>query len=281
MYSARFTPYGSSSALSNEWNRGIARIIVSLEPVVGVREALDLPTIATAGWSIPKSSAAKFAEAGSGLARYASVFGGVEINSTFYRRHKPSTFARWAAAVPNAFRFSVKMPKVITHTLAMTDIGAPFDTFLKDIAPLAAKRGPLLCQLPPSLVFDRETMKAGFETMRCADPGPIVIEARHKSWASDEALALLRTYAISRVLADPAPVWPADNFDDPPAYIRLHGKPKVYYSSYTDADIRWFSKRLATDSWCVFDNTASGAAMENALTMLAIPGGSGGIAFDR
>jgi len=49
---------------------------------------------------------------------------------------------------------------------------------------------------------------------------------------------------------------------------RLHGKPKIYYSSYTDGEIKSFSKLLAPGSWCVFDNTASGAAIENALTCL-------------
>ncbi|MCF1450844.1 MULTISPECIES: DUF72 domain-containing protein, partial [Rhizobium/Agrobacterium group] len=98
----------------------------------------------------------------------------------------------------------------------------------------------------------------------------IVIEVRHKSWASAEALDLLKTYRIDRVLADPAPVWPVEDFDTPPKYVRLHGKPKIYYSSYTDDEIKSFSALLAPDSWCVFDNTASGAAIENALNMAEI-----------
>jgi uncharacterized protein YecE (DUF72 family) len=227
-----------------------------------------LPIIATAAWSIPKKVANRFAQEGSSLTRYASVFDGIEINSTFYRRHKMSTFARWAESVPDSFRFAVKIPKEISHTRAMKDIAEPFDTFLEDIAPLGEKRGPLLCQLPPWLAFDADVLQIAFNVMRHADDGPIVIEVRHKSWASAEALDLLKTYAIDRVLADPAPVWPAEDFETPPKYVRLHGKPKIYYSSYTDDEIRSFSNLLAPDSWCVFDNTASGAAIENALTML-------------
>jgi len=49
---------------------------------------------------------------------------------------------------------------------------------------------------------------------------------------------------------------------------RLHGKPKIYYLSYTDEEIGSFSKLLVPDGWCVFDNKASGAAVENALTLL-------------
>ncbi|MBN7808857.1 DUF72 domain-containing protein [Agrobacterium rosae] len=227
-----------------------------------------MPIIATAAWSIPKKVASRFAAEGSGLARYASVFNGVEINSTFYRRHKSSTFVRWAEAVPNNFKFSVKIPKDITHTKAMKDIAEPLDTFLEDIASLGQKRGPLLYQLPPSLVFDAGQLDRTLQVMREADPGQIVIEVRHKSWASAEAKDLLKRYAIDRVLADPAPVWPADDFAEPPRYVRLHGKPKIYYSSYTGDEIEAFSTLLAPNSWCVFDNTASGAAIENALTVL-------------
>lgn len=227
-----------------------------------------MPIIGTAAWSIPKKVASRFSEEGSGLARYASLFNGVEINSTFYRRHKSSTFARWAEAVPDDFQFSVKIPKDITHTRAMKDIAEPLDTFLEDIAPLGKKRGPLLCQLPPSLAFDAEQLDQTFQMMRKADRGQIVIEVRHKSWASSEAKDLLKTYAIDRVLADPAPVWPAEDFAKAPRYVRLHGKPKIYYSSYTEDEIKAFSNLLAPNSWCVFDNTASGAAIENALIML-------------
>ncbi|MVA26680.1 DUF72 domain-containing protein (plasmid) [Agrobacterium vitis] len=226
-----------------------------------------MPIIATAAWSIPKTVADRFAKEGSGLTRYASVFNGVEINSTFYRRHKISTFARWAESVPDSFRFSVKIPKEITHTRAMQDIEGPFGTFLEDIAPLGEKRGPLLCQLPPSLAFDAKELEAAFKTMRDADSGRIVIEVRHKSWSSAEVTDLLKTYDISRVLADPALVWPIEGFKEAPYYVRLHGKPKIYYSSYKDDEISSFSKLLAPDSWCVFDNTASGAAIEDALKM--------------
>lgn len=92
--------------------------------------------------------------------------------------------------------------------------------------------------------------------MRETDGGLIVIEARHKSWASHEAFNLLKTYKIGRVLADPALVWPAETFDTPPQYIRLHGKPKIYYSVYSDEKIEFFSKLVAPDGWCIFDNTA-------------------------
>jgi uncharacterized protein YecE (DUF72 family) len=227
-----------------------------------------LPVIATAGWSIPKTVAHRFPEEGSGLARYAAVLNGVEINSTFYRRHQKKTFERWAKSVPDGFRFAVKLPREMTHERRLRDIGPLFDTFMEDVLALNEKLGPLLCQLPPSLAFDATEAARSFSAMRNAVTGTIAIEPRHKSWAGEPARDVLQRYGIERVLADPAPVWQISDFPDPPKYVRLHGSPRMYYSAYSDAEIRFYGDRLADDGWCVFDNTASGAAIENALEML-------------
>jgi uncharacterized protein YecE (DUF72 family) len=228
----------------------------------------DALFIGTAAWSIPKAVADRFPQAGSSLSRYAAVFKGVEINSTFYRRHRTTTFQRWADSVPDDFRFAVKMPKVITHDRQLKNLEEPFEAFLTDIAPLQNKLGPLLCQLPPSLAFHENDAAGAFAAVRACHAGSIVLEARHVSWSSDQALALLGEFLVDRVLADPSRVWHAQDFRQPPRYVRLHGSPKVYYSSYSPADIGHYLQRLAPDSWCIFDNTAAGAAAENALTML-------------
>ena len=75
----------------------------------------------------------------------------VEINSSFYRPHRPSTYARWAAETPEGFPFAVKLPKEITHKRRLVDVAEPLDRFLAETAALGPKRGPLLVQLPPSL----------------------------------------------------------------------------------------------------------------------------------
>jgi uncharacterized protein YecE (DUF72 family) len=224
-----------------------------------------MPIIGTAGWSIPRVVADRFPAEGSALARYATIFTGVEINSTFYRRHKPSTFARWAESVPAGFRFAVKMSKRVTHELKLQDTREANNIFLRDIAPLGEKLGPILCQLPPSLTFDATIVGEYFTSLRLAHGGEIVVEPRHPSWATEEATALLNRSAIARVFADPAPI-------DPPAtavqaYMRLHGKPKIYYSSYSKSELKVFATMLSAESWCILDNTASGAAIDNALEM--------------
>lgn len=227
-----------------------------------------MPVVATAAWAISKSVADHFPAHGTGLNRYANVLRGVEINSTFYRHHRLSTYARWAASVPDDFRFALKMPKAITHERRLNKIAPLFSSFLEEISPLGGKIGPLLCQLPASLSFDAQLGDTAFAEMRARYEGQIVIEVRHKSWAAPAAVDMLEQYGIDRVLADPAPVWQKSDFTQAPFYIRLHGTPRIYYSSYCDDDIHGFATLLAAESWCVFDNTASGAAVENALTMI-------------
>lgn len=229
-----------------------------------------MPIVATAAWSVPKSVADRFPREGSVLERYAAVFKGVEINSTFYRRHRPDTFARWAGSVPDDFRFAVKIPKEITHARRLAAIDDAFALFLDDISNLGGKLGPLLCQLPPNLLFDPSVAEPALRLMRKKHAGQIVIEPRHPTWASEDALEMLENLAIERVLADPAVIWNASDFAEPARYVRLHGKPKIYYSAYSADEIRDFHRLVAPDGWCVFDNTASGAATEDALTMLEL-----------
>lgn len=227
--------------------------------------------IGTAGWSIPRVSGHRCPTDGSHLERYSRVFPGAEINSSFHRPHAISTYAKWAAATPPDFRFAVKLPRVITHDQKLRRARAPLVQFLAESAGLGDKRGPLLVQLPPSLAFDARVAGRMFDLLRAEHAGPVVCEPRHASWFSDRADALLVRYAIARVAADPPPVPGADV----PggwrglAYFRLHGSPRKYWSKYEPP----FLDALATsilslpvdcDAWCVFDNTASGAALDDA-----------------
>ena len=90
---------------------------------------------------------------GSHLERYGAILNAVEINSSFYRPHRTATYERWAASVPEDFRFAVKVPKAITHERRLKDVGDLLDRFLSEVSGLGPKLGPLLVQLPPSLSF--------------------------------------------------------------------------------------------------------------------------------
>ena len=126
--------------------------------------------IGTAGWTLPKQHAHHFAAEGSHLERHASMLNCVEINSSFYRPHMLKTWQRWAASTPANYRFSVKLPKTITHTAKLNNTGALLQVFLDQVQGLGKKLGPLLVQLPPSLAFDEATAHDFFTTLRELHP---------------------------------------------------------------------------------------------------------------
>jgi uncharacterized protein YecE (DUF72 family) len=231
--------------------------------------------IGTAGWSIPRRFAALFPESGSGLERYATRLNSAEINSTFYRPHKPQTYARWVAAVPADFRFAVKMPKAVTHERRLVDVEASVDAFVEEAKNLGAKLGPMLIQLPPSLAFDVAVVEPFLKLLRSRTDGDLVFEPRHASWFDGYPDRLLLDYRIARAAADPsrAPQAAVRGGWQGLAYYRLHGSPRLYYSDYSAAFITDLAARLrsapADRSWCIFDNTVSGAAMGNALDLAA------------
>ena len=230
--------------------------------------------IGTAGWSIPRASAARFDVAGTHLQRYSLRLRCAEINSSFYRTHTRTTYAKWRNSTPADFRFSIKMPRTITHELKLRDARDLLTAFLSQTEGLGDKRGPILVQLPPSYPFDETVVSSFLASLREMYDGAVVCEPRHSTWFAAGVDSVLDHYRVSRVAADPPPVpeamvpagWARL------AYFRLHGTPRKYWSRYSDSDITALAaaaRRLpdAAEVWVIFDNTASGAAMENACEM--------------
>src|ERR1700761_9369383 len=98
--------------------------------------------IGTAGWAIRREHAEAFESGPSHLARYATLFNSVEINSSFYRPHRPATYEKWAASVPDHFRFAVKMPRTITHESRLSGAEDLLNKFLREASALGKKLGP-------------------------------------------------------------------------------------------------------------------------------------------
>ena len=227
--------------------------------------------IGTAGWSIPSASADRCGGDGTHLQRYAGVFRCAEINSSFHRPHAEAVYRRWARSVGPSFRFAVKVPRVITHDLKLRGARQPLERFLAESAGLGRKRGPLLVQLPPSLEFEARVARTFFDLIRARVNDFIVCEPRHPTWFSSEAETMLTRFAIGRAGADPPPVAGAERPGGWPGivYYRLHGAPRKYWSAYDASYISQLADamralRAGVPAWCIFDNTASGAALENA-----------------
>lgn len=230
--------------------------------------------IGIAGWSLRKEHHELFTGEGTHLQRYASRFDAVEINSSFYKSHKRETYEKWAASVPAKFRFAVKAPKCLTHEQHLEETGEPLDQFIHEISGLGRKLGCVLVQLPPGLAYDPRTVETFFAALRARYRGPLVCEPRHPTWFSGAADRRLDAHGVGRVGADPPC---ADDGGEPAAcakvvYYRLHGSPDMYYSSYDASYLDRLAERLRqlrrVPAWCIFDNTARGAATLNAIDLI-------------
>lgn len=237
--------------------------------------------IGTAGWTVPKQHLALFSSLPAGaksshLERYASRLRCVEINSSFHRPHRRSTWERWAAMTPADFRFAVKAPKAVTHAAKLEKTGSALLEFFEAVHGLGDKLGPVLVQLPPKLSFDEGIAREFFNTLRELHQGDVVLEPRHESWFSAPADRLLRDFDVARVAADPPKG--SEQAARPGgwsglAYWRLHGAPQTYYSDYEECSLLTLKEELrlleassrSQETWVIFDNTALGHATANAV----------------
>jgi uncharacterized protein YecE (DUF72 family) len=235
--------------------------------------------IGTAGWSIPRAVAPSFPGEGSHLHRYARLMNCAEINSSFHRPHAAAVYAKWASSTPEWFRFSVKVPRTITHDAQLKACRPLLDEFLVQVAGLGSRLGPLLVQLPPSLELKPRQARTFFELLRARHQGAVVCEPRHESWFTPAAERLFVDFRVGRVAADPPRAvsakhpggWGSAESAHGLVYYRLHGAPRKYWSRYPPERIEsWAAEILewsvkGHEAWC---NTASGAALENAVEML-------------
>mgnify|MGYP003583003872 FL=1 len=231
--------------------------------------------IGTAGWQVTAAQRDAFPTEGTHLHRYAARLGAAEINSSFYRPHATATYARWRAQTPPGFRFAVKLPRAITHQARLREAGEALHTFLDQVAGLSDRLGCLLVQLPPSLRFDAVVADGFLRALRRRHAGDVALEPRHASWFDEQADALLVQHHVARVLADPqlhprgaAPGgWPGL------VYLRLHGTPRVYTSAYEPGWLHRLAERIVQARretaalWCIFDNTAEGHALRDAMAL--------------
>jgi len=219
------------------------------------------------------------------LARYATRFNAVEINSSFYRPHQRKTYERWAATVPADFRFAVKLPQTISHEHALQRCGPLLDALVEQVAGLGDKLGALLLQLPPGLLFEARVASTFFALLRRRTDAPVACEPRHASWFGARAEALLAQHHVARVAADPArlPEAALPGGNRRWQYWRWHGSPRMYYSEYSQAALAALAARVRANggrlpAWVIFDNTAHGFAVSDAARLQALMAESAPIA---
>ncbi len=227
----------------------------------------------------------------------------VELNGSFYSLQRASTYERIAAQVPDGFPVAVKGSRFVTHLrrLREADQGLA-NLFASGMLALGDRLGPFLWQLPGTLAFDRDLLGRFLERLprdhsgladlatghderiptdravtrpRTDAPVRHALEPRHPSFASPEAVALLREHGVALVHSDSPGAWPC--FDEGTAgfrYVRLHGHTELYASGYAPASLDRWAERIRVwreagqDTYVYFDNDARGRAPYDAVGLL-------------
>lgn len=200
---------------------------------------------------------------------YSSRFHTLELNVTFYRFPELSFLENWYAKSPGHFLFSVKAPRLITHYKKFRDTGSLLEDFYTTVRKgLRDKLGPVLFQLPPQQHFSEEVLQQIIQNMDTSFDN--VIEFRHASWWKKQAVDELAAHGITfcgisyPALPDSAVVNTAV------VYYRFHGVPRLYHSPHPEEEIKKVATAIGKSetvkkAFVYFNNTASGAAIENAL----------------
>lgn len=236
--------------------------------------------LGTCGWSYqewiglfyPNNKMAK-------LPFYAKVFGTVEVDSSFYRMPTKSMVKGWARATGPFFKFSLKIPKTITHDRRLRDSENELQKFLDAVQPLqdAGKLGCLLVQLAPSFSYDEIGSLESFLEL-LPEHAHFAVELRHESWDRKETWALLKKHNVANTITE-SPIEFLSKVvitATTHAYVRWHGRGKSIWYDYTYSKEeleQWTAKLQEIESevpavYAYFNNHYNAGAPRNALEFL-------------
>ncbi|MGM0366453.1 MAG: DUF72 domain-containing protein [Actinomycetota bacterium] len=204
---------------------------------------------------------------GEWLSFYAQKFNSVEINSSFYHLPARKTFQKWAGQTPRDFIFSVKASRYITHMKKLKDPKEPLGKLMERASGLGGKLGPVLFQLPANQKKDAAKLR---NFLKACEKLNSVFEFRDRSWFDEEIYEILDNYGCGIVVSS-GPDFPyTEKITGSLCYIRLHGKEKLYHSSYSDDELKKYAgialecKVKGKDCYIYFNNDALGHAFRNA-----------------
>jgi uncharacterized protein YecE (DUF72 family) len=210
------------------------------------------------------------------LTRYAEVFDTVELNASFYRWPKDSTFTGWRDQLPDGFTMSVKAHRGLTHYRRLSAPQPWIERFEHCWQLLGDYRGVLLVQLHPEHRRD----DARLDSFLGSVPAfiRVAVELRHPSWNDPAVYAVLASHRAAYVVMSGAglPCIPQATTDL--VYIRMHGPDpdSMYAGSYPEQDLRRWAALIADwdnddrDVWMYFNNDPHGHAVRNALLLRSL-----------
>lgn len=237
----------------------------------------------TSGFSYPHWRAGVFYPEGlkqaEELEYYASVFGTVELNTTFYRLPGAGTFEAWRDRTPPGFRFAVKGSRYITHVKRLKDPAEPVRRFLDHASRLGRKLEVVLWQLRPDQKADLGRLESICDALATdAVRARHAFEFRNESWFSEPVYELLRRRRFAAVLAH-SPTWrQPDVVTAPFVYLRFHGGERLYDSEYTKGELAGWAKLVrrrtseGLDVYAYFNNDPRGYAVRDASRLRELVG---------
>jgi uncharacterized protein YecE (DUF72 family) len=206
------------------------------------------------------------------LEHYATLFGTVEINTTFYRLPKPEAVARWVAETPPEFVFTAKASRYMTHMKRLTDLEPALRRYYDAIEPLASslKLGPVLWQFPANFHRDEDRLAAALAIL---PEGRHAFEFRHPSWFTADVLELLRAYGAALAYGDhPERAWQPLELTADWTLIRFHHGHRGRRGNYSESELREWAATLSelrsqAEIYAYFNNDWEGFAVANALRL--------------
>lgn len=208
---------------------------------------------------------------------YSSLLNSLEVNSSFYKLPMARTVEKWAADVPDDFRFTFKLSKSITHAKELLYDPADVQKFMEVADRAGNKKGCILVQFPGSIkasLFHKvRQLLDDLSNKGLMENWYLAVEFRDKTWYRDPVYQMLEHYKASVVMHDmPKSFTPLIDMDKRFVYLRFHGEAGDYRGGYTDDFLRehatyiqdWLDEGLPVFAY--FNNTI-GDAIQNALTL--------------
>jgi uncharacterized protein YecE (DUF72 family) len=212
------------------------------------------------------------------LARFIEVFDTVELNASFYRWPKDSTFAGWREQLPEGFKMSVKAHRGLTHYRRLSSPESWIERFERCWQLLGDRRGVLLVQLHP----EQQRDDARLDNFLRGVPEwiRVAVELRHPSWDDAGVYRLLERRRAAYVVMSGAGLACVPRATTDLVYVRMHGphQDAIYAGSYSDDELRRWADRITEwdgegrDVWMYFNNDLGGHAVRNALTLRELLG---------
>jgi uncharacterized protein YecE (DUF72 family) len=200
------------------------------------------------------------------LAYYAERLPTVEINYTFRRMPKASTFEGWSEKTPPDFRFALKASQRITHFDRLRNTKTALDYFIGVAGALKERLGPVLFQLPPDLPRD-DGLLIDF-VHEIAGRVRAAFEFRNRSWFNDRVLEILRANRVALCIAESEKLASPVECTAPYAYLRLRNE------TYDDAALEIWASRIrvlardAQEIYVFFKHESAAPELANRLTAM-------------